>query len=179
MGSRRLRRRMIDDRWPAICRRRRSNSTSMPLRVQHALGYSPESIGLEEMRLPSPAYRTHAANIRLCVRCGFSTASAGPTRSIAFSLPASRRSCRWCEASTKSAIFWRWFPVLRNRAALTTVYGVALLFGEIWRLMTGTTDSCRLLIRVELGKAGKEPLRGDDVQEGRAGPLATNRIRRD
>jgi integrase/recombinase XerD len=47
-------------------------------------------------------------------------------------------------------------PGLRNRAALTTAYGAGLRVGEVARLTTGVIDSDRMLIRVELGKGGKD-----------------------
>ena len=47
-------------------------------------------------------------------------------------------------------------PGLRNRAALTTAYGAGLRVGEVARPTTGAIDSCRMLIRIEHGKGGKD-----------------------
>jgi integrase/recombinase XerD len=158
-----LRRRMIDD----MMIRNLSPATQQSYlyavaKFSRHFACSPDRLGLEEVR----AYQLHLIaqqrswshiNQVVCALRFFYGVTLGWTDALE-RIVAAREPQKLPVVLSPDEIvrFLEAVPGLRNRAALTTAYGAGLRVGEVARLTTSAIDSCRMLIRVEQGKGGKD-----------------------
>ena len=158
-----LRRRMIDD----MMIRNLSPATQQSYlyavaKFSRHFGRSPDRLGLEEVR----AYQLHLIaqqrswshiNQVVCALRFFYGITLGWTDALERIVAAREPQKLPVVLSADEIVrFLEAVPGLRNRAALTTAYGAGLRVGEVARLTTGAIDSCRMLIRIEQGKGGKD-----------------------
>src|SRR5271165_2441668 len=158
-----LRRRMIED----MTIRNLSPATQQSYlyavsKFSRHFGHSPDRLGVEDVRaylvhLTSRGFAWSSLNQTVCaLRFFYGVTLAQST--IVDRIPFARESCKLPSVLSADEVvrFLEAVSSLKARVALTTAYAAGLRVSEVAALKISDIDTCRMVLRIERGKGGKE-----------------------
>ena len=158
-----LRRRMIED----MTIRNLSPATQQSYlyavsKFSRHFGHSPDRLGVEDVRaylvhLTSRGFAWSSLNQTVCALRFFYGVTQGQS-TIVDRIPFARKSRKLPTVLGAEEVvrFLEAVSSLKARVALTTAYAAGLRVSEVAALKISDIDTCRMVLRIERGKGGKE-----------------------